>query len=390
MVSIHVRTIEQNPYRLLPTKIMARSAEISESVDAPVESPQQSLVGESLVNQSDSDIARSAAQGTQDDAIAMLDPKGNEFRIDGLNEGQEQNFLNMLAQDFSRPLAGDKPSQVDKPVGIDKPVVGERPPEAGAQGDQNRRIFVEGDGATNTEDGLVKSVLSKNETNTMKFSTDGKLQSFTTQSNDGFSTTTNFDETGRATSRTMTDAQGQTHDIGGLSRTFLNDTRDAEGNRFLRINETGRQLDFKLDSDGNIRQATQTQGFNYDSMTFDERGNVKSEYTRRTNDGIMTGTYTQTGYRETEVINKATDETTITRVNQLDPWSKRIDLAGQRTDVINMRPDGSSEATTTFRNEPGTTYRTHTGSDGRYQTDKVNDTTGEKRPYRQGSQSRSA
>lgn len=368
---------------------MARSAEVSESVDAPVEKPQQSLVGESLVNQSDSDIARRAAQGTQDDVIAMLDPKGNEFRIDGLNEGQEQNFLNMQAQDFNPP-ASNKPPLIDKPAGFDKPVVGERPPEAGSQGDQNRRIFVDGDGATNTEDGLVKSVLSKNETNTMKFSKDGKLQSFTTQSNDGFSTTTTFDDTGRPTSRTMTDAQGQTHDIGGLSRTFLSDTRDAEGNRHLRINETGRQLDFKLDSDGNIRQAAQTQGFNYDSKTFDERGNVKSEYTRRTNDGIMTGTYTQTGYRETEVINKATDETTITRVNQLDPWSKRIDLAGQRTDVINMRPDGSSDATTTFRNEPGTTYRTHTGSDGRYQTDKVDDATGEKRPYRQGSQSRSA
>lgn len=365
---------------------MARSAEIQESVDAPVERPQQSLLGDSLVNQSDSDIARNAAQGTQDDAIAMLDPSGNEFRIDGLNEGQEQNFLNMQAQNFSKPQAGDKPGGVDRPAGTDRPPNAEPPADAAQQSD--RRITLESGVAFNSDDGLTKSVSTKEGSSTIQFSPDGKLQSFTTRNNDGSSSMIQFGNDGRATSHTITNAQGETTNITNPAATRVDAHLDEIGDRIVSISEPGRTSQFRLDNDGNIRQAAITQGFNYDSKSFDEKGNVDSVYTRRTSDGIMTATYTQRGYQEQTVVNKDTDQTTITRVNQLNPHTKSFDTAGQRTDVINMHADGSSEARTTFRNEPGITYQTRTGSDGRYQTDRVNDATGESVPYQHGNQSR--
>jgi len=352
---------------------MARSAEISESADAPVESPQQNLVGDSLMNQSDSDLARSVSLTSQDDAIAMLDPKGNEFRIDGLEEDQEQNLQNQEASIGDRQHESVKPEQYAQ------------------TGDPQMRNAIRPDAATasNSPDGLTKSVVSNDGQTSLQFSPDGRLQSFTTRDQTGFTTTTNFDESGRATSRTIVNQSGETQQVDVLRGTRVSDSPTAEGGRQISISERGKLNSFILDAGGNIREsALQMGAMSFQGRTFDAQGNVESELNRQTRDGITNSTYTQAGFRETTTQNAHTGEADILRENQLDPHSKLLTPSAQRTDNIHVNRDGSSDAATTFRNEPGVTYKTHTGRDGRYQTDKVNDATGEKWPYRHGNGSR--
>ncbi|MBX9950337.1 MAG: hypothetical protein K2Y39_14305 [Candidatus Obscuribacterales bacterium] len=352
---------------------MARSAEVSESIEAPVDSPQQNLVGDSLMNQSDSDLVRTAASGSQDDAIAMLDPKGNEFRIDGLNEDQEQNLQNQEASISDNPQEPDKPQQNFQP------------------GDSQMRNAIRPDGAiaSNSTDGLTKSVVSNEGESSLQFSPDGQLQSFTTKDQTGFTTTTNFDESGRATSRTITNQNGESQQVDVLRGTRVSDSPTEDGGREISISERGKINSFKLDAGGNIRESSFQQGQNsFQSRTFDARGNVESEFSRQTTDGITNSTFTKAGFRETTTVNAHSGETDILRENQLEPFSKRLSPSSGRTDNIHINRDGSSDATTTYRNEPGVSYHTRTGSDGRYQTDKVNDSTGEKWPYRQGSSTR--
>ncbi len=359
---------------------MARTEEVNDAPAAPVDSQPQNLVGDSMVTQEDSNLARTASMGSTDDAIAMLDPKGNEFRIDGLDEEQEQNFQNQQAQ------LEDKPEEDKAPVG-ERPPLGDglrdSAPQAGGDKPPSK-ISPESAMTVNSEDGLRKNVVTGEGKDTLQFSPDGKLQSFTTRTNDGFQTTTKLDDAGRATSRTITNPSGESQNVDVLRGTRVTDTPTADGGRQISISERGKTNGFVIDSGGNIRESYLQQGLNVSSKTFDAKGDIQSDFTSRTADGKTTSTYTKAGFRETTTVNNATSEADITRVNQRESFTGKFDPSVQRTDNIHVNADGSSDATSKFRNEPGVTYKTRTGSDGRYQTDKVNDATGEQNPYKHG------
>lgn len=349
---------------------MTTSQEVNDAPAAPVDSAPQNLVGDSLTNQSDSDLARTAAFGASNDAMALFDPKGNEFQIDGLEQDQEQNVFNQEASMGSNPLEGEKKLR----------------PQQGDAATGEGVIRPEGALASNLDGGLTKSVTTKDHESEISLAADGRVQSFSITDKDGNVTKTNYDDTGRATSRTITKPNGESSEVGLLSSTRVDSITNPDGSRSIAFSERGRMDKFDLDSSGRIREATRTRGFNVESREFDKNGNVESLFTKDTRDGITTSTFTREGFRETSVHNENTNETDVHRVSQLDPTRRfnRLDTSGERTDNIHVNPDGSSDSTTTFKNEQGVTYKTRTGSDGRYQTDKVDDSTGETWRYRHG------